>query len=200
MLKRPHYIALGIVILLTLVVLKLPNRTAAQLKLAMGGLFLPIFSFFGSAQQLAENTGNAVVPRKELLRQLEQLQNENQELRIRSMQYEAMAQENARLRQYFGWQKQALWKLKLARVVARDPANWWRNLQIDLGSRDDLKPDLPVVTAEGLVGKVVNVGLVWATTCLPLHFPLRLHLARRSAKRTEGLPSHKGEVNRDGEV
>jgi rod shape-determining protein MreC len=158
MLKRPHYIALGIVILLTLVLLKLPNRTAAQLKLAIGGLFLPIFSFFGSAQQLAENSGNMVVPRKELLRQLEQLQKENQELRIRSMQYEATAQENARLRQHFGWQKQTLWKLKLARVVARDPANLWRTIKIDLGQRDGVVNDSPVLTAEGLVGRVSEVG------------------------------------------
>jgi len=34
MLKRSHYIALGVVVLLTLVLLKLPSRAAANLKLA----------------------------------------------------------------------------------------------------------------------------------------------------------------------
>jgi rod shape-determining protein MreC len=41
----------------------------------------------------------------------------------------------------------------------RDPANWWRTVQIDLGSRDGLRENLPVLTAEGLVGRVSSVGL-----------------------------------------
>ena len=35
MLRRPHYIALGIVLLVTVVLLKLPSRTATKLKLAI---------------------------------------------------------------------------------------------------------------------------------------------------------------------
>jgi rod shape-determining protein MreC len=52
------------------------------------------------------------------------------------MQTAAIARENDQLRALFGWQQQAPWKLKLANVVMRDPANWWRTVQIDLGSRD----------------------------------------------------------------
>ncbi len=46
------------------------------------------------------------------------------------------------------------WKLKLANVILRDPANWWRTLQIDLGSRDGVRENLPVLTPDGLVGRV----------------------------------------------
>ncbi|HLZ54274.1 MAG TPA: rod shape-determining protein MreC, partial [Verrucomicrobiae bacterium] len=49
--------------------------------------------------------------------------------------------------------------LKLADVVMRDPANWWRTVQIDLGSRDGVRENLPVLTADGLVGRVSAVGL-----------------------------------------
>ena len=51
------------------------------------------------------------------------------------------------------------WKLKLANVVMRDPANWWRTVEIDLGSRDGLSENLPVLTADGLVGRISSVGL-----------------------------------------
>ena len=37
MFRRPHYIALGLVLLLVLIVLNLPQPTAARLKLAIGG-------------------------------------------------------------------------------------------------------------------------------------------------------------------
>ena len=57
MLKRPHYIALGLVVLLTLVILNLPSQTTARLKLGIGSLFLPLFGLASSAQQLAGADG-----------------------------------------------------------------------------------------------------------------------------------------------
>jgi len=154
MVKRPHYIILGVVILLTLVIWKLPSRTATQIKLAISGLFLPLFGLSHSTHALAKKAGNAVVPRAKLLKQIELLQNENQELRLRSMQWEEAARENARLRHSLGWQQQAAWKLKPARVIGRDPANWWRAIKIDVGTRDGVTNNAAVLTPNGLVGRV----------------------------------------------
>jgi rod shape-determining protein MreC len=58
-----------------------------------------------------------------------------------------------------GWQRQTPGKYKLAKVILRDPANWWRTVQIDLGSRDGLRMNLPVLTTEGLVGRISSVSL-----------------------------------------
>ena len=68
MLKRPHYIALGLVVLLTLVILNLPSQTTTRFKLGIGSLFLPLFGLASSSQQLAGTAGEAIVPRRELLR------------------------------------------------------------------------------------------------------------------------------------
>lgn len=143
--------------LLALVLLSLPSQTAARVKLALGSLFLPLFGLASSSQQLAGRAGDAIIPRGELIRQNEQLRRENQQLRMEAMQAEELARENARLRQLFAWQKQKPWNLKLGHVVLREPANWWRTVQIDLGSRDGLRPDLPVLTPEGLVGRIGTV-------------------------------------------
>ena len=99
------------------------------------------------------------MPRSELLKEIEDLRRENQQLRIQMMQAAATARENDQLRALLGWQRQTPWKLKLANVVLRDPANWWRTVQIDLGSRDGVRENLPVLTADGLVGRVSSVGL-----------------------------------------
>ncbi len=159
MLKRPHYIALGLVVLLTLAILNLPSQTTARLKLGVGGLFLPLFGLASSSQQVAGTAGDALVPRRELLRLNDSLRQENQQLRLQAMQAQETASENARLRQLLGWQRQKSWKLKLAKVVLREPANWWRTVQIDLGSRDGLRVNLPVLTIDGLVGRISAVGL-----------------------------------------
>ena len=150
---------LGLVVLLTLVVLNLPSRTTARLKLAIGSLFVPLFGLANSGRQLAGQAGDAVLPRSELLRELETLRRQNQELRLQGAQTEELARENGRLRQLFGWQRQQRRKYKLANVVLRDPANWWRTVQIDLGSRDNIRTNMPVLTSEGLVGRIQSVGL-----------------------------------------
>jgi len=159
MLKRPHYIALGLIVFLTLVILNLPDKATARLKLGLGSLFVPLFGLANSAQQLGSRAGDAVLPRSEIVRQKEALQLQNQELRLQLMQAEGMRRENERMRHLLGWQPQKSWKLKLARVVLREDSNWWRTVQIDLGSRDGIRVDLPVLSTEGLVGRIASVSL-----------------------------------------
>ncbi len=157
--KRPHYIALGTVVVLTLIILNLPSRTTARLKLGIGSLFVPAFWGANAAQQAVSKTGDAVLPRSELLRQNETLRRQNQEMRLQLAQAEQTKGENERLRQLLGWQRQQPHKYKLANVVLRDPANWWRTVQIDLGSRDGVRTNLPVMTMNGLVGRITSVHL-----------------------------------------
>src|SRR5258705_4336429 len=134
MVRRPHYIALGIVLLVTVVLLKLPSRTATKLKLAISALNIPFFGAVSSAQKTIEKAGNAVTPRKELLAQLEELRKQNQQLLLRNMQLEPLAQENNRLRIHLGLSKEVLGKGKWTRAVAKDPANSCRTIRIDRGS------------------------------------------------------------------
>jgi rod shape-determining protein MreC len=168
MFKRPKYIVLGLVVLLALVVLNLPARTATRLKLTVGSLFLPLFGLASAGQQTAAKATDAVLPRSELTRQNELLRRENHQLKILAQQANETARENARLRQLFQWQQQSQWKsrLKLARVVLRDPANWWRTVQIDLGSKHGLTNNLPVLTTDGLVGRITSVSLTHSQVVL----------------------------------
>jgi rod shape-determining protein MreC len=158
---------LGLVVLLTLIILNLPSQTTARLKLGIGSLFLPLFGLAGTAHQLADQATDSLVPRSELLKQNETLRRENQLLRLQVMQDEQAKRENARLRQFFGWQQQTPHQVKLANVVLREPANWWRTVQIDRGQRDGLRVNLPVLATDGsLVGRISSVSLTRSTVVL----------------------------------
>jgi len=159
MLRRPHYIALGLVVLLTLVILNLPSKTTARMKLGIGSIFVPLFGLANSTEQLAGRAGDTILPRSELLSQIEVLRRQNEELGLQAMGIEELRRENAELRKLFGWQQKQPRKYKLANVVLQDPANWWRTVHIDLGSRDNVRTNMPVLTTEGLVGRVVSVSL-----------------------------------------
>jgi rod shape-determining protein MreC len=158
MLKKRHYIILVLVVLLVIVLLKLPSETVGRVKLAISGLFLPLFGLTGSMHEFTNRTKENLVSKEQLTRQNEELRRQNEELKIRLQQDAGMGIENTRLRGFVGWPGQKLWNVKPARVIARDPANWWRSAQIDLGARDGIKPNYPVLTSEGLIGRIQSVG------------------------------------------
>ena len=159
MFKQKHYLALGAVTLAALLIFSLPPRATERLKLAIGSLFLPLLGLAHNAEQLPVTVADAAMTRRELLQLTENFRRENDQLKVAALQAAATTRENDQLRAALGWQRQMPWKLKLARVIARDPANWWRSIEIDLGSRDGVVENLPVLTAEGLVGRVSSVGL-----------------------------------------
>ena len=160
MFKQKNYLALGAVVFVAVLLLSLPTRATSRLKLAVGSWFLPLFGLAAESQQLPADLADSVLPRRELLKEIDDLRRENQQLKEQQIQTAAIARENDQLRGSLGWQRQAPWKLKLANVVMRDPANWWHTIQIDLGSRDGIQTNQPVLTAEGLVGRVSAVSFV----------------------------------------
>src|SRR5688572_2225984 len=158
MVKRPHWIGLGVTVALALILLNLPAHTSSRLKLALSGLYLPLFGLASSAQMLGEAGGLRTLSKGALIEQIQELRQENEKLRFEVTQNEEIARENKVLREAVAWQKKVPWKLRFARVVARDPANWWRTLQIDIGSHQGVARNMPVITSHGLVGRIQEAG------------------------------------------
>ncbi len=199
MLRKSHYIALGLVVLLALILLNLPSRATARLKLAIGSLFLPLFGLVTSSQQLASNAGSTLTPRAELVSQNEALRRENEQLRQGLARAQELERENTRLRQLFGWREQSPWKsrLKLASVVLWEPANWWRTVQIDLGSRDGVTTNLPVLAAGGsLVGRIAAVSLTHSQVVLVGDPNCRVSAIVENEARDAGVIGTGGPVDR----
>ncbi len=159
MFKQKNYIGPGIVVLAAVLILSLPPSAASHLKLAIGSLFLPLLGLANAGRQLPADLADSVLSRHELLKEIDSLRLENQELKVRQLQTGAIEQENEELRMGQESLFKQPWKLKVADVVMRDPANWWRSIEIDLGSRDGITPNLAVMTTEGLAGRVSSVGL-----------------------------------------
>jgi rod shape-determining protein MreC len=157
-LKKSHYIILIFVVVLVVVLLNLPAPTVSKLKLAVSGLFLPLFGLAASTHDVTGKAGDALITRKQLLRANEALRASNAVLMIQARQTEAIWRENEQLRQMLNLPRQKPWKLHAAQVIAREPTSYWRSVWIDLGSRDGVQTNCAVLTPEGLVGKVQSVG------------------------------------------
>lgn len=52
-----------------------------------------------------------------------------------------------------------------ARIISKDPGNWYDTFMINRGSNDGIRVDNNVIAGKGLVGIVTEVGPNWATVC-----------------------------------
>ena len=154
--KRSLLAALGLlVILLVITGLKVPF--ALRVKDALSEGFVPFADFStrfqGSLQVLSHRTKGYA-----------RLQGENTDLRrqlgeisSRVAQVGELERENRNFRTMLDFKNRSELKLIPAKVIARDPSSWWSSVLVDRGSSDGITRDQPVLTVEGLVGKVIEV-------------------------------------------
>ena len=107
---------------------------------ATSDFFRQIFNFRSTAQE------NVVL--KERLAQAEV------ELHLARQQ----AAENDRLKGLLNLKEHAGYNTVAANVIARDPSVWFNTITIDRGSSAGVAINMPVVTATGIVGRVITVS------------------------------------------
>lgn len=96
------------------------------------------------------------------------VQKENEELKAKIDQLE---QENRELQEYREKNKEFREVLNLkdqfndydfvgANIIAKDPGNWFNIFTIDIGKKDGIENNFPVITSKGLVGSVLSSGAI----------------------------------------
>ena len=101
----------------------------------------------------------------EVAQENEALRSEINELRAQLVNYEEYKHENEELHKYLDIEykeEHPDFEMTPAAVVARDPDSRFYSFTIDKGSLDGVAPYDPVVCADGLVGRVKEVGLTYS--------------------------------------
>jgi rod shape-determining protein MreC len=98
--------------------------------------------------------------KKVLSKQIQELEKENDNLRLENQVLREEAAEVKRLRGLLDFKAQNLntFDLLAARVIARSPNNWHETVTIDKGEKNGIKKDMPVISPDGLVGRIESVG------------------------------------------
>jgi rod shape-determining protein MreC len=86
------------------------------------------------------------------------LKRELQEIKLQMNRYREAELANERLRALLNFKKSIATPLLPAQLVAFDPSGWFQTILIDKGRDDGVVLDMAVVSAEGLVGRVIGVG------------------------------------------
>jgi rod shape-determining protein MreC len=82
---------------------------------------------------------------------------EIERLRIEQVRLNEDAEQARRLQALLGFREQFISKTLPAQVIGSSGSEQSRSIYIDKGSHDEIKPDMAVITADGVVGKVLRV-------------------------------------------
>ncbi len=174
--NRATVLALLVVIALLALILHQTGQLAPFEDLAFGWM-QPLLRGALGVSEGADTATGAFADINEMRAQIKQLQDRVNALNIQSVRVRELENENSILRQQLKYKQSnpdfdllgaavVERQIDLARVIGRDPSNLARYIIVDQGSAEGVKIGMPVVTPEGLVGRVTDTGTHWAKTLL----------------------------------
>jgi len=166
-------ILIVVIALVGAVVLSLSGPERMQnMQASVYGMMAPFLQIGAAVKSWFGSDPDGEKSRAELEQELESLRSQNSELRLQNKLLGDLEEENNKLREALQYRERSLFELVPARVLARDASTWWNTIKINKGFEDGIEEDMPVVTEQGLVGKVTtvaknisNVVLVTDETC-----------------------------------
>jgi rod shape-determining protein MreC len=72
--------------------------------------------------------------------------------------YQEMLAANQRLQRLLQFRDTSEQSVIAAQVIGRDPTGWFQSVTIDKGKNSGIKLNMPVVNAEGVVGKLISIS------------------------------------------
>ena len=121
------------------------------------GAVTPFEKLFVRAQNGASNVWHNYFYLRGVRQQNRGLQQQIQDMQIKEARLQQDAEQAHRLQLLLGFKETYIAKTVAAQVIGSSGSDQSRLLYIDKGSDDGVKRDMAVITASGVVGKVVNV-------------------------------------------
>jgi rod shape-determining protein MreC len=109
------------------------------------------------SQNWAHSSWTNYVNVGEVRRQNESLREQVEQLRMEQVRLREDANQARRIQSLLAFKEQFISKTIAAQVIGTSGSELSRIIYIDRGSNDGIKPNMPVITPEGIVGKVLRV-------------------------------------------
>ena len=161
--SKAFIICLSVAIILTLIPTMLAAFGGMDLLRSFAGTVAKPFSLAGS--KVAEAFNGFV----DVFANYDELKEENEELRQELEEYKDKEYEEQLLREQNDWLKGYInfhssnpsFKLTDAKIVSREAGNYGTVITLNKGTAHSIKKNMPVITADGLLGYVSEVSLDW---------------------------------------
>lgn len=156
--KKIIIILVTIVLMVTISLTVTPKEDSNIFEKAIAFVFSPIRTVVNVPVNGIKDSIAFFVDMKDYKTKNEELTKQNAELTERIRQIENMEKENEELRELLNLKKKyELNNAIVAEVVAKDPSMWFDTFYINKGLADGIEKNMIVLTHNGLVGKISEV-------------------------------------------
>ena len=164
-LKSKHLLAVMTLFCVSCIVATFASGAAtAPLQEAAGLVVVPFEKSINRIGQLVSVTRQSLKDKQELISANEELQSQIDNLTQQNNKLIQDQGELLRLRELYKLDAEyADYPKVAARIISKDPGNWYDTFMINKGSNDGIRVDNNVIAGKGLVGIVTEVGPGWAT-------------------------------------
>ena len=130
----------------------------SRLEHAVFSILAPVQDFFAGAGQGIQSFFDSVFYHQEIKAENARLRERFAHYQEKILMVEELQQENQRLREMLDFQESEEMEKVPAKVVSRDPSQWFNTMTLNRGIRDGIEKEMPVISPHGLVGMVSNVS------------------------------------------
>lgn len=164
-LKSKHLLAVMTLFCVSCIVATFASGAAtAPLQEAAGLVVVPFEKSINRIGQLLSVTRQSLKDKQDLISANEELQSQIDNLTQQNNKLIQDQGEFLRLRELYKLDAEyADYPKVAARIISKDPGNWYDTFMINKGSNDGIRVDNNVIAGKGLVGIVTEVGPGWAT-------------------------------------
>ena len=164
-LKSKHLLAIMTFFCVSAIVATLASGvTSAPLQEAAGLIIVPFEKSIASIGQWMTGVQDSFQEKEDLIQKNKELQTTVDTLTEQNNILLQDQAELARLEQLYELDEEYTDYPKIAaRIISKDPGNWYDTFMINRGSNDGIRVDNNVIAGKGLVGIVTEVGSNWAT-------------------------------------
>jgi len=157
---RDRTFVLGVVLAtFFLVLLNLPSSVSASLRGFFRGSMATYQGGVTHFLSRVHKTSSAVGNIGDVIKERDQLKKEVAALRGQLRSFDGVMRENKELRELLAFKKQLTFRTVACDVIARDDGyGWWQTIRLDKGQDEGIAVNMPVMTPEGLVGRVIEVN------------------------------------------
>lgn len=186
--NKPIIVALvAIAAFVVLCAFTLGTRTATGTENLFNGAFLPVQEFVSDVTDSVTDFFVRVFNPSALEEENAALRAELSEYKLKDTEYGETSRENARLSGLLNYvESNPNMSFMTAKVIARSSNEYVDGLTLNVGSRNGIKEKMPVVTADGIVGRVVEVGASWCKVRTMLNDDMRISVMVQRT-RDEGM-------------
>lgn len=162
--NRPALITVIVIfILIALMVMTSGGQNMSGGESVIGSILMPVQSGIYSVTDSIGNFFSRVFTPSDLAEENKTLREEIAQYKSDLNTLEELKKENERLKELLVFKDENIeYTIVTAKVTGKDSSNYFSIFTINRGVLDGVKQDMPVITEDGLVGRIIETGANWS--------------------------------------